>query len=170
MFPYFLLSYDRFTPFILLSNTVIVSVSYGSTDERFRHMKCREQNIPGKPKVSHFLGHVPYFENIKSSHETALLRCSQNLILFLLYWLRSFGFMRQCILLVLHEFHYGTVKSYSVLSLSLRLSLFSPFPVVPTLELRASVKPFVSLQFLNPKTIGRTPWTGDQHVARTLPT
>jgi hypothetical protein len=33
-------------------------------------------------------------------------------------------------------------------------------PVAPTLEHRASVKRFVSLQFLNPKTVGRTPWTG----------
>jgi hypothetical protein len=32
------------------------------------------------------------------------------------------------------------------------------------------VKPFVSLQFLNPKTVGRTPWTGDQPIARPLPT
>jgi hypothetical protein len=52
------------------------------------------------------------------------------------------------------------------LSLSLSLSLS---PVAPTLEYRASVKRFVSLQFLNPKTVGRTPWTGDQPVARPLP-
>jgi hypothetical protein len=32
------------------------------------------------------------------------------------------------------------------------------------------VKRFVSLQFLNLKTVGRTPWTGDQPVARPLPT
>jgi hypothetical protein len=31
------------------------------------------------------------------------------------------------------------------------------FPVAPTLENRASVKRFVSLLFLNPKTVGRTP-------------
>jgi hypothetical protein len=44
-------------------------------------------------------------------------------------------------------------------------------PVVPTLEHRASVKCFVSLQFLNPKTVGRTPRTlGDQLVARPLST
>jgi hypothetical protein len=42
--------------------------------------------------------------------------------------------------------------------------------VVPTSERRASVKRFVSLQFLNPLTVGRTPWTGDQPVARPLPT
>jgi hypothetical protein len=46
----------------------------------------------------------------------------------------------------------------------------SLFPVAPTLERRASVKRFVSLQFLNPKGVGRTPWTGDQPVARPLPT
>jgi hypothetical protein len=40
----------------------------------------------------------------------------------------------------------------------------------PTLDLRASVKRFVSLQFLNPKIVGRTPWMGDQPVARPLPT
>jgi hypothetical protein len=31
------------------------------------------------------------------------------------------------------------------------------------------VKRFVSLQFLNPKTFGRTPWTGDQPIPRPLP-
>jgi hypothetical protein len=46
----------------------------------------------------------------------------------------------------------------------------SLFLVAPTLEHRASVKRFVSLQFLNPKTFGRTPWTGDQPVASPLPT
>jgi hypothetical protein len=35
---------------------------------------------------------------------------------------------------------------------------------------RASVKHFVSLQFLNLKTVGRTPWTGDQPDSRPLPT
>jgi hypothetical protein len=34
----------------------------------------------------------------------------------------------------------------------------------------ASVKRFVSLQFLNPKAVGRTPWAGDQPVTRPLPT
>jgi hypothetical protein len=48
-------------------------------------------------------------------------------------------------------------------SLSLSLSYCSH------LEHGAYVKRFVSLQFLNPKTIGRTPWTGDQPVARPLP-
>jgi hypothetical protein len=28
----------------------------------------------------------------------------------------------------------------------------------------------VSLQILNPKKVGRTPWTGDQPVERPLPT
>jgi hypothetical protein len=45
----------------------------------------------------------------------------------------------------------------------------SLFPVAPTLEHCASVKRFVLLQFLNPKTVGRIPWTGDQPVARQLP-
>jgi hypothetical protein len=49
---------------------------------------------------------------------------------------------------------------------SLSLSLFA---VVPTTKLRASVKRFVSLQFLNPKTFGTTPWMGDHHVVRPLP-
>jgi hypothetical protein len=53
------------------------------------------------------------------------------------------------------------------ISLSLSLSLSS---VAPTLEHRISVKRFVLLQFLNPKTVGRTPWTGDQPIARPLPT
>jgi hypothetical protein len=38
--------------------------------------------------------------------------------------------------------------------------------VAPTLELRLSVKSFVSLQFLNPKAVGGKLWTGDQLVAR----
>jgi hypothetical protein len=46
-------------------------------------------------------------------------------------------------------------------SLSLSLS-----PVPPILEHSACVKRFVSLQFFNPKTVGRTPWTGDQPIAR----
>jgi hypothetical protein len=50
------------------------------------------------------------------------------------------------------------------------ISSLSLFPVAPTLEFGASVKRFVSLQFLNPKTVGRTPWTGDQPVTRPLPT
>jgi hypothetical protein len=45
----------------------------------------------------------------------------------------------------------------------------SVLPIAPTLEHRASVKCFVSLQFLNPKTVGRTPWMGDQPVIRHLP-
>jgi hypothetical protein len=36
--------------------------------------------------------------------------------------------------------------------------------------LGASAKGFVSFQFLNLKKVGRTPWTGDQPVARPLPT
>jgi hypothetical protein len=48
--------------------------------------------------------------------------------------------------------------------------LFSLFPVAPTLEQRAALKRFVSPKFLNPKTVGRASWTGDQPVARTLPT
>jgi hypothetical protein len=38
------------------------------------------------------------------------------------------------------------------------------------LEYRAPVKCFVSLQFLNLKTVDSTPWTGDQPDARPLPT
>jgi hypothetical protein len=44
------------------------------------------------------------------------------------------------------------------------------FLVAPTLEHSASVKHFVSLQFLTPKTVGETPWTGNQPVVRPLPT
>jgi hypothetical protein len=43
-------------------------------------------------------------------------------------------------------------------------------PVAPTLERTASVKRFVSLQLLNPRTVGKTPWTGDEPVSRPLPT
>jgi hypothetical protein len=67
----------------------------------------------------------------------------------------------------------GFVRSYVTLAVSIFqrpiLSL-SLFPAAPTLEHRASVKRFVSLQFLNPRTVGRTPWTGDQPVARPVPT
>jgi hypothetical protein len=40
----------------------------------------------------------------------------------------------------------------------------------PTLDHRSSVKHFVSLQFLNPKTVIRTPLRGGQPVTRPLPT
>jgi hypothetical protein len=36
--------------------------------------------------------------------------------------------------------------------------------------LEAFIGPWTLYQFLNLHTIGRTPWTGDQHVARPLPT
>jgi hypothetical protein len=62
-----------------------------------------------------------------------------------------------------------THNSLSHLRYSLSLSL-SVFLVAPTLKNRASVKRFISLQFLIPKTGGRTPWKGDQPVARPLPT
>jgi hypothetical protein len=42
------------------------------------------------------------------------------------------------------------------------------FPVAPALEHRASVKRFVSFQFLIPKPVSRTSWTGDQPIARPL--
>jgi hypothetical protein len=42
----------------------------------------------------------------------------------------------------------------------------SLFPDAPTFEHRPSVKCFVSLQFLNPKTADRTPWPRDQPVER----
>jgi hypothetical protein len=38
------------------------------------------------------------------------------------------------------------------------------------LEHGASLKRFLSLQFLNLQRVGRTPWTGDQPVRRSLPT
>jgi hypothetical protein len=38
------------------------------------------------------------------------------------------------------------------------------------LEHRASVKSFVSLQVLTPKTVGRAPWIADEPIARPLPT
>jgi hypothetical protein len=58
-------------------------------------------------------------------------------------------------------------KFYLITLYSLSLSL-SLSPVAPTLEHMASVKSFVSLQFLNPNTVGRIPWTGYQPVARPL--
>jgi hypothetical protein len=47
---------------------------------------------------------------------------------------------------------------------------FSLFSVAPTLEHKASVKLFVSLQFFNPNKVGMTPLTEDQAVARPLHT
>jgi hypothetical protein len=42
----------------------------------------------------------------------------------------------------------------------------------PTIYLRlySPCGPWPLFQFLNPYTVGRTPWTGDQPVARPLPT
>jgi hypothetical protein len=52
------------------------------------------------------------------------------------------------------------VVIYSKL-LSRNLPIYiSLFPVAPTLEHRASMKRFVSLQFLNSKRVGRTSWMG----------
>jgi hypothetical protein len=45
----------------------------------------------------------------------------------------------------------------------------SVFLVASTMKHTASVERFISLQFLNSETVGRTPWTGDQPVARPLP-
>jgi hypothetical protein len=45
------------------------------------------------------------------------------------------------------------------------MTLSLALPPLPLLQHRASVKGFVSLQFLNPKTAGRIPWTSDQPVA-----
>jgi hypothetical protein len=67
---------------------------------------------------------------------------------------------------------FDVITRYSRL-VAMKVSLFLSLPLVPaapTLEHRASVKRFVSLQFLKPNTFGRTPWTGDQPVAKPLPT
>jgi hypothetical protein len=61
---------------------------------------------------------------------------------------------------------YMLIVPFCASSLSLSRSFL---PVTPTLEHRAFVKRFVSLQFLNLKPVARTPWTGDQPVARPLP-
>jgi hypothetical protein len=44
------------------------------------------------------------------------------------------------------------------------------FPVAPTVEHRASVKCFISLQYLNAKKVSKTPWMGDQPITRPLHT
>jgi hypothetical protein len=54
---------------------------------------------------------------------------------------------------------------YILCAVSLFLYLFL---VGPNFEHRASVKLFVTHKFLNPKTVGRVAWTGDQPVARLL--
>jgi hypothetical protein len=38
------------------------------------------------------------------------------------------------------------------------------------MALELFVEPWPLFQFLDPKTVGRTPWTGDQPVVRPLPT
>jgi hypothetical protein len=48
--------------------------------------------------------------------------------------------------------------------------LLTVIPVAPTVQHRAPVKRFVSLQFRNTNTVGTTLWTWDQPVARPLPT
>jgi hypothetical protein len=53
-----------------------------------------------------------------------------------------------------------------ILCLPLSLS----FTVALTLENKASAKRFASLQFLNPRTVSRTPRMEDQPIAKTLPT
>jgi hypothetical protein len=65
------------------------------------------------------------------------------------------------------ETYWEEYWSLYIQSTSNALSL-SLFPVAPTMEHRASVKRFVSLQFLNPRTVSRSPWMGDQPVARPL--
>jgi hypothetical protein len=85
-------------------------------------------------------------------------------MLDLLSGLQCFGFLD-------NNFFTEQVVGLQSQSTTWRISLsLSHFPVAPTLEHMASVKHFVSLQFLNPKTDGRTLWTGDQPVARPLPT
>jgi hypothetical protein len=59
-------------------------------------------------------------------------------------------------------------KGTLLTGLTLMETLLSLFPVASTSEHMASVKRFVSLQFLNPKRVGRTPWMGDQPVERPL--
>jgi hypothetical protein len=49
-------------------------------------------------------------------------------------------------------------------------TLFYSVPIYSILVLQPSVWPWALFQFLNLNTDGRTPWTGDQHVARPLPT
>jgi hypothetical protein len=44
----------------------------------------------------------------------------------------------------------------------------SPFTVALSGGHKASVKHFISLQFLYPKTVGRTPWMGNDPVARLI--
>jgi hypothetical protein len=60
------------------------------------------------------------------------------------------------------------VKTMTHIPIYIYLSL--SIPVAPTFQLRAFVQSFVSLQLLNPKRVGRTPWTADESVVRTLPT
>jgi hypothetical protein len=69
------------------------------------------------------------------------------------------------------ELFMNIVVRTQILKLISSICLCLPvFVVAPNLEHTASVKLFVSLPFLNPKTIGRTSWTGDQTDAGPLPT
>jgi hypothetical protein len=61
-------------------------------------------------------------------------------------------------LLIINECYTPSSEPYrATFSYTSSLSLF---PVAPILEHRASVKRFVSGQFLSPKTVGRTSWMG----------
>jgi hypothetical protein len=62
-----------------------------------------------------------------------------------------------------YKLNIGTEQLF--VNLLVPIGFLSLFPVAPTLEHRASVKRSVSLQFLNPKTVGMTPYTGDQSEA-----
>jgi hypothetical protein len=56
---------------------------------------------------------------------------------------------------------YAYIHTYIyIYNVCVSLSIF--FLVAPTLEHRTSVKRSVSVQFLNPKAVGRSPWMGDQ--------
>jgi hypothetical protein len=58
----------------------------------------------------------------------------------------------------------------AIACLSVDSDIIVSFPVAPTLLNRASVKRFVSLQFLKSRIVSRTRWTGDRPIARPLHT
>jgi hypothetical protein len=76
---------------------------------------------------------------------------------------KSIDFSEECCRLLLAGLVYSstfTMEAVCSFETSVNVYRTLSLPVPPTFEHRASVNRFVSLQFLNPTTVGRTPWMG----------
>jgi hypothetical protein len=83
-----------------------------------------------------------------------------------MFVLSLYGTKRECTSFIVSFIAFS--RTYPSIYTSNLIDSLSLFPVALTLGRTASVKRFVSLQFLNRNTVGRIPWTGDQPVARPL--